>query len=84
LDRRRRGRSPSAGSFVCRAKDRLDDIQQAPPHDFLSIAGGSIGFSIPVAVGAVIACPGLKVIPYVSDGSGLYTLQGLWTQAREN
>jgi acetolactate synthase-1/2/3 large subunit len=58
--------------------------EQAPPHDFLSITGGSIGFSIPVAVGAAIACPDRKVITYVSDGSGLYTLQGLWTQAREN
>ena len=37
-----------------------------------------------MAVGAAIACPDRKVITYVSDGSGLYTLQGLWTQAREN
>ena len=58
--------------------------EQAPPHDFLSITGGSIGFSIPVAVGAAIACPDRKVIAYVGDGSGLYTLQGLWTEAREN
>jgi acetolactate synthase I/II/III large subunit len=58
--------------------------EQAPPHDFLSVTGGSIGFSIPAAVGAAIACPDRKVITYVADGSGLYTLQGLWTQAREN
>ena len=58
--------------------------EQAPPHDFLSVTGGSIGFGIPLAVGAAIACPDRKVITYVSDGSGLYTLQGLWTQAREN
>lgn len=58
--------------------------ERAPPHDFLSITGGSIGFGIPLAVGAAIACTDRKVITYVSDGSGLYTLQGLWTQAREN
>jgi acetolactate synthase-1/2/3 large subunit len=58
--------------------------EQAPPHDFLSVTGGSIGFSIPAAVGAAIARPDRKVITYVADGSGLYTLQGLWTQAREN
>ena len=58
--------------------------EHAPPHDFLSITGGSIGFSMPLAVGTAIACPGRKVITYVSDGSGLYTLQALWTQAREN
>jgi acetolactate synthase-1/2/3 large subunit len=52
-------------------------------HDFLGITGGSIGISIPLAVGAAIACPDRKVITYVSDGSALYTLQGLWTQARE-
>jgi len=54
------------------------------PHDFLSVSGGSIGFSMPLAVGAAIACPGRKVITFVSDGSGLYTPQALWTQAREN
>ena len=58
--------------------------EQAPPHDFLSVTGGSIGFSMPLAVGAAIACPNRKVITYVSDGSGLYTLQALWTQARED
>jgi acetolactate synthase-1/2/3 large subunit len=58
--------------------------EQAPPHDFLSVTGGSIGFGIPVAVGAAIACPDRKVITYESDGAGLYTLQGLWTEAREN
>ena len=58
--------------------------EQAPPHDLLSVTGGSIGFGIPVAVGAAIACPDRKVITYQSDGAGLYALQGLWTEAREN
>jgi acetolactate synthase-1/2/3 large subunit len=58
--------------------------EQAPPHDFLSITGGSIGIGIPLSVGAAIACPDRKVITLQSDGSGLYTLQGLWTEAREN
>jgi acetolactate synthase-1/2/3 large subunit len=58
--------------------------EQAPPHDLLSVSGGSIGFGIPAAVGAATACPDRKVITYETDGAGLYTLQGLWTEAREN
>jgi acetolactate synthase I/II/III large subunit len=57
--------------------------EAAPPHDFLGVTGGAIGISIPLAVGAAIACPERKVITYVSDGSAFYTMQGLWTQARE-
>ena len=46
--------------------------------------GGSIGFSTPVATGAAVACPDRKVICMVGDGSAMYTIQALWTQAREN
>jgi acetolactate synthase-1/2/3 large subunit len=53
------------------------------PHDHLPITGGSIGIGIPLATGAAIACPGRKVVALQADGSGMYTLQGLWTQARE-
>ncbi|MED5338023.1 MAG: acetolactate synthase large subunit [Pseudomonadota bacterium] len=56
----------------------------APKHDWLSSCGGSIGFGIPAATGAAIACPDRKVICLEGDGSGMYTLQALWTQAREN
>ena len=56
----------------------------APPHDWLQNMGGSIGFSTPVATGAAVACPDRKVICMVGDGSAMYTLQSLWTQAREN
>src|SRR5690606_13711200 len=45
--------------------------------------GGAIGIGIPLAVGAAIACPDRKVVALQADGSGMYTLQGLWTQARE-
>ena len=55
----------------------------APPHDWLQVTGGSIGFGLPVATGAAIACPERKVICLESDGSGMYTPQALWTQARE-
>ena len=53
------------------------------PHDWLQNMGGSIGFSTPVATGAAVACPDRKVICMVGDGSAMYTLQSLWTQARE-
>src|SRR5438445_455536 len=55
----------------------------AVPHDWLQNMGGSIGFSTPVATGAAVACPDRKVICLVGDGSAMYTLQSLWTQARE-
>jgi acetolactate synthase I/II/III large subunit len=55
----------------------------ANPHDWLQNVGGSIGFSTPVATGAAVACPDRKVICMVGDGSAMYTLQSLWTQARE-
>jgi acetolactate synthase I/II/III large subunit len=55
----------------------------APPHDWLANPGGSIGMAMPVAVGAAIASPGRKVLALEGDGSGMYTLQSLWTMARE-
>ncbi len=55
----------------------------APPHDWLNNMGGSIGFGMPVATGAAVACPDRKVICLEGDGSGMYTVQALWTQARE-
>jgi acetolactate synthase-1/2/3 large subunit len=56
----------------------------AAPHDWLQLSGGAIGLGIPMATGAAIACPDRKVINLQADGSGLYTAQALWTQAREN
>jgi len=54
----------------------------APPHDWLQLTGGAIGLGIPLATGAAVACPDRKVINLEADGSGMYTLQSLWTQAR--
>ena len=45
--------------------------------------GGSIGLGLPLATGAAVACPGRKVMALSGDGSAMYTLQALWTQARE-
>ncbi|MBX9760921.1 MAG: acetolactate synthase large subunit [Beijerinckiaceae bacterium] len=55
----------------------------AEPHDTLQNMGGSIGFSPPVSTGAAVACRDRKVICMVGDGSAMYTIQALWTQARE-
>jgi acetolactate synthase-1/2/3 large subunit len=56
----------------------------APPHDWLHLAGGAIGDGMPVATGAAIAAAGRRrVISLQADGSAMYTLQSLWTQARE-
>lgn len=56
----------------------------APPHDWLACTGGSIGIAMPQAVGAAVACPDRRVLCLTADGSGMYTLQALWTMAREN
>lgn len=53
------------------------------PHDWLQICGGAIGLGLPMASGAALACPDRKVIGLQADGSAMYTLQALWTQARE-
>jgi acetolactate synthase-1/2/3 large subunit len=55
----------------------------APRHDWLTLTGGSIGQGLPVAVGAAIACPDRPILALEADGSALYTLQSLWTMARE-
>ncbi len=55
----------------------------APPHDWLGNTGGSIGIALPLAVGAAVACPNRRVLCLTADGSGMYTLQALWTMARE-
>ena len=54
------------------------------PHTWLNNCGGSIGFGMPVAIGAAVACPDKKVISLEGDGSAMYTVQSLWTMAREN
>ncbi|MCW1968886.1 MAG: acetolactate synthase large subunit [Anaerolineae bacterium] len=58
-------------------------LAHAPMHDLLTVTGGSIGQGLPVAVGAAIACPGRKIINTEADGSAMYTIQSLWTMARE-
>jgi acetolactate synthase-1/2/3 large subunit len=55
----------------------------APRHDWLCLTGGAIGQGMPVATGAAVACPDRQVVSLQADGSALYTLQSLWTQARE-
>ena len=47
------------------------------------MTGGAIGCGLPLATGAAIACPDRPVISLEADGSAMYTLQALWTQARE-
>lgn len=56
---------------------------RGPAHDWINNRGGSIGYSMPVAVGAAVACPDRKVLCITGDGSAMYTLQALWTMARE-
>ncbi|QYG95284.1 acetolactate synthase large subunit [Iamia sp. SCSIO 61187] len=67
----------TAGLFVAGA------TAGCPRHDWLTLTGGSIGQGMPVATGAAVAAGDRKVINLQADGSALYTIQALWTQARE-
>ena len=55
----------------------------APRHDWLTLTGGAIGIGLPLATGAAVAAPERPVLCLQADGSAMYTLQALWTQARE-
>jgi acetolactate synthase-1/2/3 large subunit len=54
-----------------------------PRHDWLTLTGGAIGIGLPMATGASVAAPDRPVLCLQADGSAMYTLQALWTQARE-
>jgi acetolactate synthase-1/2/3 large subunit len=68
---------------VTSSRDADNWMSGAPSHEWLCVTGGSIGQGMPVATGAAVACPERKVFAMQADGSGMYTLQALWTQARE-
>jgi acetolactate synthase-1/2/3 large subunit len=57
--------------------------RDAAPHDWLQLTGGAIGGGLPLATGAAIGAPGRRVVSLQADGSAMYTMQALWTQARE-
>jgi acetolactate synthase-1/2/3 large subunit len=54
------------------------------PHSYLTLTGGALGYGMPCAMGAALACPDRPVINFEADGSAMYTVQALWTQARES
>jgi len=58
--------------------------ENAAPHEWMTITGGAIGQGLPLSLGAAIACPDHKVIALQADGSAMYTVQALWSMAREN
>jgi acetolactate synthase-1/2/3 large subunit len=68
----------TAGLFVSGA------TAGCPAHDWLTLTGGSIGLGLPLAAGAAVAAPDRKVVCLQADGSAMYTLQALWTMARED
>ncbi|ETX27471.1 acetolactate synthase large subunit [Roseivivax isoporae] len=64
-------------------RDVWGATQGAAPHSWISLTGGAIGDGIPLALGAAVACPDRPVLCLQADGSAMYTIQGLWSQARE-
>lgn len=68
---------------ITSARPLIDATRGARPHDWLCLMGGAIGDGLPVAVGAAVAAPDRKVVVLQADGSAMYTLQCLWTMARE-
>ena len=59
-------------------------MQQSVRHSWLNLTGGAIGQGGPAATGAAVACPDRQVFALLGDGGAAYTIQCLWTQAREN
>ena len=72
-----------ADESITTGRGFFKDTHGAAPHDWLSLTGGSIGEGLPLAVGAAIACPDRKVVSLQADGAGMYSLQAIWTIARE-
>ncbi len=69
---------------VSYGRDLYKLTHAAPAHDWLNLAGGAIGDGLPVGTGAAVAAGGKRrVIGLQADGSAMYSLQSLWTQARE-
>ncbi|MCD8517573.1 MAG: acetolactate synthase large subunit [Burkholderiaceae bacterium] len=68
---------------VTSGRQLADSVPYFAPHDCIDITGGAIGFGLPAAVGAAVAAPGRRVVALVGDGSAMYTIQALWTMARE-
>lgn len=60
-----------------------DATAGSPAHDVLTLTGGAIGYGMPAAIGAALAAPDRPVLSLQADGSAMYTLSALWTQARE-
>jgi acetolactate synthase-1/2/3 large subunit len=63
--------------------DIYNCTEGAAPHDWLTLTGGAIGQGLPLSLGAATACPDRKVVALQADGSAMYTIQALWTLARE-
>ena len=63
--------------------DVYNCTESAAPHDWLTLTGGAIGQGLPLSLGAAVACPHRKVVALQADGSAMYTVQALWTMARE-
>lgn len=69
---------------VTTGRSYYDLTATAPPHSLLTLTGGAIGQGMPSATGAALACLDRPVIDFQADGSAMYTMQALWTQARES
>ena len=59
-------------------------LKSDDPQSFFGMRGGGIGWGLPAAIGAKLALPDRPVVGLIGDGSAMYTIQGLWTAAREN
>ena len=72
-----------ANEAITSARGAVENLAGAPPYDEIRTTGGAIGAGLPLAVGAAVACPDRKVLNMQADGSAMYTVQSLWTMARE-
>jgi len=77
------GNAVVADDAVTSGRQLFGHTFNAAPHEWLQITGGAIGHALPCATGAAVAVPDRKVVCLQADGGGMYSLQALWTQARE-
>lgn len=59
-------------------------FRRGAPHIVTQGMGGAIGQGLPGAVGVAVGAPDRQIVALEGDGSGMYTLQALWTMARES
>ncbi len=58
-------------------------LKTSDPLSYFGNRGGGIGWGLPAAIGVQVAAPDRRVVALIGDGSAMYSIQALYTAARE-